>query len=188
MPPQSDDVVIRSAEPGDVDAVRRIYAGPQAVRGTLQLPFSPGQLWRERLEKPQTGVWQLVACAGEEVVGHLSLKAYLENPRRRHAATLGMAVADEFRGRGIGARLLQSAVDLADRWLNLQRIELEVFVDNAPAVRLYERFGFVREGTCRQYAFRDGEFVDVHVMARVRAGARVPPATEATSGSDGPDE
>ena len=48
------------------------------------------------------------------------------------------------------------------------RLELEVYVDNEPAIRLYERFGFVREGTMRQYAFRDGVYVDAYLMARLR--------------------
>jgi putative acetyltransferase len=48
---------------------------------------------------------------------------------------------------------------------------LEVYTDNAPALRLYRKFGFEIEGTKRRYALRDGVFVDAHVMARLR---RVP--------------
>jgi putative acetyltransferase len=43
-----------------------------------------------------------------------------------------------------------------------------VFVDNAPAIRLYRKFGFAVEGTRRAVVFRDGAFVDDHVMARLR--------------------
>jgi putative acetyltransferase len=57
---------------------------------------------------------------------------------------------------------------MADRWLNLVRLELEVYTDNEAAIRLYERFGFEREGTMRQYAFRDGLYVDAYAMARIR--------------------
>ena len=59
-------------------------------------------------------------------------------------------------------------MDLADNWLGLRRLELTVFVDNDTAIRLYERSGFVREGVLRAYAFRDGRFVDVLAMARLR--------------------
>jgi len=71
-------------------------------------------------------------------------------------------------GAVIGGLELTATVDLADNWLNLKRIELEVYTDNAAAIHLYEKFGFVIEGTKRKYAFRDGEYVDAHVMARVR--------------------
>jgi putative acetyltransferase len=45
-----------------------------------------------------------------------------------------------------------------------------VYTDNEPAIARYKKFGFSVEGTLRQYAFRDGQFADVHVMARL-AGA-----------------
>lgn len=161
------EITVRSAEPCDAEALHRIYSGPRAVRGTLQLPFSSRGLWIERLEKPRSGMWHLVAQAGDELVGHIGLSAFLERPRRRHAATIGMAVADEWQGRGVGTKLMEAALDLADNWLDVKRIELEVFVDNEPAIRLYEKFGFVREGTCRQFALRDGEYVDVLIMGRL---------------------
>jgi L-phenylalanine/L-methionine N-acetyltransferase len=65
--------------------------------------------------------------------------------------------------------LLTAAVDLADRWLNLSRLELTVYVDNAAAIALYKRFGFQQEGVLRHYAFRDGAYVDVLAMARIRS-------------------
>jgi L-phenylalanine/L-methionine N-acetyltransferase len=42
---------------------------------------------------------------------------------------------------------MQATVDLADKWLNLTRLELEVYTDNEPAIRLYKKFGFAVEGT-----------------------------------------
>ena len=75
---------------------------------------------------------------------------------------------DEFIGRGIGTALLGALIDAADKWLNLRRLELTVYVDNVAAIGLYEKFGFVIEGTRRQDAFRDGAFVDAYGMARLR--------------------
>lgn len=79
-----------------------------------------------------------------------------------------MAVRDDWQGKGAGSTLMQAMLDLADQWLNLSRIELEVYTDNQPAIHLYEKFGFVTEGTHRQFAYRDGRFVDVFSMARLR--------------------
>ena len=101
-----------------------------------------------------------------EVVGNGGL--HRQRGRRAHVALLGMGVRDALHRRGVGTALLVALVDLADNWLNLKRLELTVFVDNQPAIALYERLGFVREGVLVAYAFRAGQFVDALTMARVR--------------------
>jgi L-phenylalanine/L-methionine N-acetyltransferase len=79
-----------------------------------------------------------------------------------------VAVRDDRQGKGVGTALMEAALDLADNWLNLARIELTVYVDNAPAIALYEKFGFEVEGTHRRFAFRKGEYVDAYSMARLK--------------------
>jgi L-phenylalanine/L-methionine N-acetyltransferase len=165
-------ISIRRVEPTDYEALHQIFTGPQVVWGTLQLPFPSVETWRKRLADPPEGVFSLVACMESDVVGQLDLYTFPLHPRRRHAGQIGMAVRDDWQGKGVGTALLQAAVDVADRWLNLLRLELEVFTDNEPALRLYKKFGFVVEGTLAQFAYRDGQFVDVHTMARLRADIR----------------
>ncbi len=77
-------------------------------------------------------------------------------------------VHDSYQGQGIGAALLEAAVTLAERWLAITRLELTVYTDNEPALALYRKFGFEIEGTLRDYAFRDGRYVDAYLMARLR--------------------
>ena len=161
-------ITIRRAEPGDYEAVRRIYEGPRAVWGTLQLPFPSAEMWRKRLTEPPEGLYHLLACAENEVVGQLGLHTFPQSPRCRHVGEIGMAVRDDWQGKGVGTALMQAAVDLADRWLNLMRLELDVYTDNEPAIRLYKKFGFVIEGTRVAFAFRDGQYVDTHLIARLR--------------------
>ncbi len=106
-------------------------------------------------------------------MGELGLITFPNSPRRRHAAKLGMSVRDDWQGKGIGRALMQAAVDMADKWLNILRLELEVYTDNEPAVGLYKKYGFVTEGTLKCFAFRDGRYVDVYAMARMRDPAQV---------------
>ncbi len=161
-------ITIRRTEPDDYQAVRQIFAGPRASSGTLQLPFPSAEQWRKRLAEPPEGLVSLVACVEDEVVGNLGVHTFPHQPRRRHVGQLGMAVRDDWQGKGVGTALMRAAIDLADKWLNLTRLEFEVFVDNAPAIRLYEKLGFSIEGTMVDFAFRDGQYVDSHSMARIR--------------------
>jgi putative acetyltransferase len=161
-------ILVRRAEPSDYEAVRQVYGGPRAVWGTLQLPFPSAEVWRKRLAEPPEGMYSLVACVEGEVVGHLGLHTFPNHPRRRHAGQVGMAVRDDWQGKGVGSALMRAAVDLADKWLNLSRLELEVYTDNEPAIRLYKKSGFSIEGTQVRFAFRDGRYVDTYAMARLR--------------------
>ena len=102
------------------------------------------------------------------MIGHLNIHTAPNHPRRRHAGQIGMAVRDDFQGQGIGTALMQAAIDMADNWLNLRRLELEVYTDNAAAVRLYQKFGFVIEGTGKQFGYRAGQYADVYLMARLK--------------------
>ena len=161
-------VSVRHAEPGDYEAMHRIMSAPGVAAGTLQLPLQSAEAWRKRLAEPPDGLSLLVACVEGEVVGNLGLETFPNRPRVRHAGSLGMAVRDDWQGKGVGTMLMRAALDLADNWLNLTRIELTVYVGNSSAVALYKRFGFEIEGTHRRYAFRNGEYVDAYSMARIR--------------------
>ena len=164
----SQPITVRHAEPEDYAAVQRSMSGEKAVWGTLQLPYPSLASWRKRLAEPPEGFYLLVACAEGEVIGNLGLHTFPKRPRRRHAGGLGMAVRDDWQGRGAGTALMKAALELADDWLGLLRLELEVFTDNAAAVHLYRKFGFAVEGELKGYAFRAGRYADVYLMARLR--------------------
>ncbi len=163
-----EGLVIRSAEPSDYRDVYEIYCCPRAQAGTLQMPYPSLEMWRERMATRHDNLYNLVAVAGERVVGIMGLETSPNRPRRRHVGALGMGVHDDWQGKGVGTALMRAGIELADKWLNLTRLELEVYTDNEPAIRLYERFGFEREGTLRRHAFRDGRYVDAYVMSRLR--------------------
>lgn len=158
-------ITIRHAEPTDALALRDLYAMPQAQAGTLQLPYPPLSVWQQRLENG--GLVALVAEVEGQLVGQISLHGEA-NPRRRHVASIGMGVRDDWTGKGVGSALLGAVLEMADDWLNLRRIELTVYGDNQGALALYRKFGFEQEGLARGYAFRRGEYVDALYMARIK--------------------
>ena len=125
------EITVRHSEPEDYKALHRIFSGPRAVAGTLQMPFPRAEMWRERLSEPPEGLYSLVACVEREVVGSLGLETSPTRWRMRHVGSIGMAVRDDWQGKGVGTALMEAALDLADNWLNLTRIELRVYTDNA---------------------------------------------------------
>lgn len=161
------EIKIRRASPADAEAYVEIFSSPRVVWGTLQILYPSVEMWRKKLE-PQDDIIALVAVVENQVVGLISLHLNPNRPRRKHAAGIGMAVHENWQGKGIGTALMQAAIDLADNWLNLMRLELEVYTDNEPALRLYKNFGFEIEGTMRQDSFRAGKYADVYFMARLR--------------------
>ena len=166
------DITIRRAEPSDYEAIARILTYPKVIWGTLQVPFPSVEQWRKKIAEPPEGLYSLVACIDREVVGQIGLHTFPNQPRRHHVAGIGMMVRDDWQGKGIGTQLMQAVVDLADKWLNLSRLELDVYPDNEPAIKLYKKFGFQVEGTQIGSAFRDGQYMDTLMMARVRLPQR----------------
>lgn len=161
------EIQIRHAEPDDYEAIHIIYTQPKVVWGTLQLPYSSSESRRQRLAQPNEGSYALVACVDGAVVGHLSLRTAPNSPRRKHVGSLGMGVHDGWQGKGVGSALVETVINLADNWLNLSRLELDVYADNEAAVHIYRKYGFEVEGTQRCFAFRGGKYVDAYRMARL---------------------
>jgi putative acetyltransferase len=159
---------IRRAEPDDCSAIYEMFRSPKVYEGTLQIPYPSREVWRKRIAETD-GCYNLVAVSGEHVIGMLTIDTFPNRPRRRHVGRIGISVTEAWQGQGVGKALMQAGVDLSDKWLNLTRLELEVYSDNEAAIRLYEQFGFEREGVLRQHAFRDGRYVDSIMMARLRS-------------------
>ena len=161
--------VIRHAEPADIEAIKAIYDQPTVYANTLQLPYQPVANW-QRLYNAGAGFYNLIAEVEGVVVGQLGMQV-CQNPRRRHVAEIGMGVSEEFQGQGIGSALLRAALEMADNWLNIRRVELTVYSSNEAAIALYERFGFEVEAELSDFAFQYGNYVSALCMARINTAS-----------------
>jgi len=174
---------LRRATLQDAAAISRIMGDPEVLPNLMQMPYTSEEIWRQRLQDnlgPGKTDVSLVAEIDGVVVGSAVLHP-APAIRRRHAALLGISVARDAQGRGVGKALMQALCDYADNWAHLLRLELNVFADNERAIALYRRFGFEHEGTFRAYALRDGVYVDSLAMARLhpRPPQLPPPRTVA---------
>ncbi len=158
--------LIRAAEPGDIAGLTALMNLPGYRHGTLRLPFESVDAAGKRIFNGNPDVTSLVAELDGRIVGNLGL--WRQAGRRAHVGRIGMGVHDDWTGRGIGRQLLAAALEVADDWLGLLRLELSVNVDNAPAIRLYESCGFETEGRERRSILRAGALVDAFTMARLR--------------------
>jgi len=167
MPNSPPAIVLERFAEKHVEAVAALYNVPAVARQVLQMPFQSVDLWRERMAITNERRVSLVAIQAGAVVAQGSLEQF-SRIRRSHSGALGMAVALEWQGQGIGRQLLTGLLDVADNWMKLRRVELSVYADNQAAIALYRKLGFEDEGLLRDYAIRDGQFTDALTMARLR--------------------
>lgn len=167
MPTSDLTITIERFSEAHIDGITALYNDPSVARQVLQMPFQTSEVWRKRIAPENERLLQLVAVHQGAVIGNCGLEQF-SRIRRSHCGNIGMAVAVAWQGKGIGSKLLAAALEVADNWMNLQRVELSVYADNEAAIGLYRKFGFDTEGLLRDYAVRDGGLVDALSMARLR--------------------
>lgn len=102
----------------------------------------------------------------DEVLGLISLISI--NNINRSAELHIMIGKKENHGKGLGTFAVNAMVEHAFLNLNLRRIELGVLETNIPAIRLYEKTGFVKEGVKFQSHYKSGKYVNMIMMARLK--------------------
>jgi RimJ/RimL family protein N-acetyltransferase len=103
-----------------------------------------------------------VALDGTQVIGWCDIFPH-EWESFAHVGRLGMGVLPQHRGQGIGRRLAEKTIEIA-KLIGLERIELDVYASNKPAIALYKSLGFALEGLKRKGRKLDGIYDDVVVM------------------------
>ncbi len=81
-------------------------------------------------------------------------------------AEIGIFVGDKaLWGRGVGSEAMTLVIGYGFDYLNLHRIYLRVFAENARAIRVYEGLGFQHEGRFRDAEWRHGRWLDMLYMS-----------------------
>jgi RimJ/RimL family protein N-acetyltransferase len=158
-------VVIRPAGPRDAASFLELYRAVAAEGTFIRTEHVTGgtRRIRRRFRRSWTDRQaDIVAVAGGRVVGSVGISRD-EHPVTRHVATLGMFVADGWRGLGVGTALLRDAIRWA-RSVGVEKLELTVYPGNAAARALYERFGFVREGRLVRHSKKSYGYEDEVLM------------------------
>lgn len=159
-------VQIRQLRPNDIPDLTGFFNHPSVVRNITQLPYGTEQQWQHRLQSDDQSM-TLVAEHKGKAIGCITLVSE-RGMRRKHVASLAMAVNPEHHNQRVGTQLLEAAMLLADEWMNIARIELGVYTSNRIAIKLYQYFGFTIEGEAKAYAYGEGKYQNLLYMARVR--------------------
>lgn len=152
---------VRQARPDDARAMAELLAAVADERdGIATEPPVDVEAQTEKFAGSADGT--IVAVAAGEIVGMLHVE-----PSIFGSGNLAMAVAQAWRGRGVGSALLAAAIDHA-RARGLHKLSLDVFPHNEAAIALYLKFGFVQEGKrVKHYRRASGELWDSIVMGRL---------------------
>jgi ribosomal protein S18 acetylase RimI-like enzyme len=158
-------IVIRAARESDAEAIRAAVTAVAAEKWYIATVegFSPDETRAFLKHIIEGNLPQVTALAGDTVVGFCDI---LPNTAVgfTHVARLGMAVRAQWRRQDIGRQLLDACLALAKK-AGIEKVELEVFSDNLGAMRLYESFGFAREGVKLRGRKLDERYQDVVLMA-----------------------
>jgi len=168
-----DLVTLRPVRAEDAAVLHRLMEDPEVTRLTVSAhstaeltgpsPWSVEQLteiyarWAEAADRI---VWAVVENATGETVGEAVLND-LDSGNLSCGFRIWLSGA---LGRGLGSDATRLSVQHAFD-VGLHRVELEVYDFNPRARRVYEKVGFVHEGTKRHALLFDGEWVDCHLMA-----------------------
>jgi RimJ/RimL family protein N-acetyltransferase len=142
---------IRSAQPDDAEAMLTyIRSVAEETEFFVIQPdeFPPTveaeQAWiQEHVDHP--GKLLLLADVDGTIIGNVTFEAGAFR-RISHRGNLGISVAKQWRGRGVGTALLVSLLEWATENSDIEKVCLDVFATNATAIGLYQKLGFIEEG------------------------------------------
>lgn len=162
---------IRPVKKEDAEQLYRISSESSVSRGINNLALADALEMAKRIailsdrehflvletETPPTEI-----CAG------LLLSVSPSSSMRRNA-TMELMVGRKWQSQGLGKALMIAALALADKELMIERIEVEIDVENTGALKLYKSFGFKVEGEAKDWGIMpDGRYLDAFILARCR--------------------
>ena len=171
--PMADDsndietIAIAPITPGRIESFHRALDLVARERKYLSFLEAPplDQTRQFVLDRIVAGDPGFVAVVHGEVVGWCDISRH-DRLIHAHRGSLGMGIVASHRGRGLGLRLINATLAQA-RKVGFARVELSVHADNARAIALYDKVGFVREGVQRDAIRIDGHYGDTIMMAIV---------------------
>lgn len=164
------DVVIREAVPDDAAGILNHIEATAAETGFmtmdeegLGITVAEEKEHLARLYESKNSTLY-VALINQQVVGTASIHG-ASSPKLQHIGEVGIAIAKEFWGLGLGTAMMEELIHWAQESGVIKRLELTVQARNTKARNLYEKLGFQLEGIMSRGVKDHGEYLDVCLMS-----------------------
>ncbi|MBP7462493.1 MAG: GNAT family N-acetyltransferase [Candidatus Delongbacteria bacterium] len=165
-----EKIYLRAPEPGDENVAAAGENHPQpretlyyALPSSLEQQRAKIKTWQEDMH---TVIFTLCTIEPDQPVG---LTALVRIDWIGRMATFYISIGDAANwSKGYGSEATRLMVDYAFDILNLNRVQLHVSTENPRAVSVYEKIGFVVEGTLRQAMYHHDRYVDFYLMGILR--------------------
>ncbi len=163
-------VRLRALRPEDAPVIGELLADPRVVANLAQWSHGPYSSEQARTwvatTAPDELHWAIESIADGGFVGTTGFHAI--DHRNRHCSWGIWTAPPERWGHGYGTQACMLSVEYAFRYLAMEKVWLCVYQGNDRARRSYEKAGFVTEGVQRRHYWRDGDLIDVELMAVFR--------------------
>lgn len=158
-------VLLRAIEEEDLVMLKEMVNDPEFEYKVVgySFPISSFQQkkWFENISKNDSGL-KLIIEYENKAVGLATLE---EIDWKNRSASHGMKLIKEAQGKGIGKDVVMTICNYAFNELQLNRLEGGMLETNIPSLKLYEKCGWKKEGVFRQYAYKNGRYIDYYPVA-----------------------
>jgi len=166
------NITIRKLTPDDAEQYRgcrldALLNAPSAFASSYEEEeTSTKEMLRERFrEMMDSGENAFIGAFDGELLIGLTGIAREDRQKRNHKMIIfSVFVRPEYQGKKVGSQLIEAAISHARKVEGIERIELSVESNNAPAKALYQSFGFTTWGTEPQFSKIDGVYYDEDYM------------------------
>ena len=165
------EFVIRPVEVSDARGINLLRRMPGVFENILGIPSERVKRNEDFIMSMDSNHHQMVAITkdnnGEDILIGTAGLMVSANLRMRHSGSIGLMIHKDYQNMGVGTALMKALIDIADNWLMLIRVDLDVFEDNERAIHIYEKLGFEKEGLKKLASIRNGKYINEYTMARI---------------------
>lgn len=164
----NDVIALRALEPTDLDTLYR-WENDTAlwVVSDTAAPYSRKALW-QYLEQDTGDIYaqrQLRLMITQATDGTpIGTIDFLNFDPLNNRAELGLFIADEWRGKGLGRQALELLTAYARGHLGLHQLYVFIALDNTVCLKLFEDYGYRRAGVLNSWVKRGTTYRDVALL------------------------